>query len=455
MGGVKTKTMFNGMKDTITSYGKNDGFIDKSTFLTNRYGSEPLVMTKTRRLSSKLASPMMIIDNFTAESLVRARYYENMNKGMTEIEAMRDADKWTAGVMADRSKGSLPTIFNERNPVTKTMTMFQTEVNNQLSYMFKDIPDEMKEKGAVAIAYALTKVFVASYLYNELYEKLTGRRSAFDPIDIIKSAIGDFTDKDKTTYQAIANTATDIMQDVPFVGGLIGGGRLPISSAIPNIPTTIKGATGLITGEMDSRKAMSVLGKEMAKPASYLALPVGGGQVKKAVEGISAVKKGGSFGVDSEGRDTLQFPVERTAGNLIKGTVFGKYALPKAKDYVDSGFKSLSGPNTEKYKDAIEKGFTSDEFLRSYDAQRKAVSEKDEEGKTIPLSLAANKKKAIDEANPGMSKSKLEQLYQYFDVSEKVYKEEDKKSDKKKSSLPTIKGIKFNTKLPTIKDRGD
>lgn len=447
LGGVKTKTMFNGMKDTITSYGKNDGFIDKSTFLTNRYGSEPLVMTKTRRLSSKLASPMMIIDNFTAESLVRARYYENMSKGMTEIEAMRDADKWTAGVMADRSKGSLPTIFNERNPVTKTMTMFQTEVNNQLSYMFKDIPDEMKEQGAAAIAYALMRVFVASFLYNELYEKLTGRRSAFDPIDIVKTAVSDFTDEDKTTYQAISNTAKNIAEDVPFVGGLIGGGRIPISSAIPNIPNTVKGATGLATGEMDTKKALSVLGKEMAKPASYLALPVGGGQVKKAVEGISAVKKGGSFGVDSQGRDTLQFPVEKTAGNYIQGAVFGKYALPRAKDYVDSGFKQLSANLTDSYKDALKNGFTIDEFLDTYQAQKKATSDKDKEGKTIPLSLAKNKKKIIDEVNPGMSKKKLEMLYEYFDVSEKVWKPEEKKS-----TLPTIKGITFNTKLPTIKE---
>ena len=229
---------------------------------------------------------------------------------------------------------------------------------------------------------------------------------------------------------------------------------MPISSALPNIPNTVKAATGLATGEMDSKKALSVLGKEMAKPASYLALPLGGGQVKKAVEGITTVSKGGSFGVDSQGRDTLQFPVEKTPGNYAKATIFGKYALPTAKDYIDSGFKSLSGANTEKYKDAIDKGFTPDEFLDTYEAQKKAESEKDKEGKTIPLSLAKNKKKAIDEANLGMSKGKLEQLYQYFDVSEKVWKEEEKKTDeKKKSTLPSIKGIKFNTNLPTIKDK--
>lgn len=456
LAGVKTKNMLNGMKDTISSYGKNDGLAEKSTFLTNRKGSEPLVMTKTEQLSKKLSSPMQIIDSFTAESLVRAKYYDNMNNGMDETAALRNADKWAAGVMADRSKGSMPTLFNKKNPVSKAFTMFQLEVNNQLSYLFKDVPDQLKEKGLGTIALALTKVFVTSWLYNELYEKMTGRRAALDPIDIISTAVGDFKDESKTTFTAVANTTKNIGEELPLVGGLIGGGRLPISSAIPNMYNVGNSVVGLATGEMPSNKALKTLGKEVAKPLSYgvpIGLPFGGGQIKKAVEGIGTVAKGGSFGIDSQGRETLQFPAEKTAGNYVKSAVFGKYSLPKAQDYIDSGFKSLSGPYTEKYKDALKKGFTSDEFLQTYEAQKKAESEKDSKGETIYLSLAKNKKKAIDEANKGMSKEKLEQLYVYFDVSEKVWKQEEKKTDKK-SSLPTIKGgIKFNTTLPTIKDK--
>jgi hypothetical protein len=457
LGGVKSINMFNGMKDTIKTYGKADSFIDKSAFLTNRRGSEPLVMTKTQQLSKKLSSPMQIIDNFTAESLVRAKYYDNMNKGMTDIQAIKNADKWAAGVMADRSKGALPTVFNKKNPGAKLFTMFQTEVNNQLSYLFKDVPDELKEEGVKAIALAFTKIFVASWLYNELYEKMTGRRAALDPIDIVTTAVGDFTDDDKSKFDAVKNTAKDIVEDVPFVGGLIGGGRLPISSALPSLTNTVKAGIGLASGEMPANKALQTLGKEAAKPISYLAFPFGGGQVKKAVEGIGTVAKGGSYGIDSQGRETLQFPAEKTSGNYIKSSVFGKYSLPSAQDYIDSGFKSLSGPYTEKYKDALDNGFTSDEFLQTYEAQKKAQSEKDSKGETIYLSLANNKKKAIDEANKGMSKEKLEQLYVYFDVSEKIWKQEEKKTEQKtdkKSTLPTIKsGIKFNTTLPTIKDK--
>jgi len=455
MGGVKTTNLLNGMKDTISSYAKNDMLADRSTFLVNRKGSEPLIKTKLEKVSNTLSSPMQIIDSFTSETLVRARYYENMRNGMPDIDAMKDADKWVAGVMADRSKGSLPTKFNKKNPASNAFNMFQLEVNNQLSYYFKDVPDDLKEKGVAALAMAFTKMFVGSWLYNQLYEKLTGRRAALDPIDLISTAIGDFKDKDKKTYQAVANTAKGVVQEMPFVGGLIGGGRLPISSAIPDVENTVKSITGLATGEMPTNKALNVLGKEVAKPATYFLLPFGGGQVKKAVEGISTVNKGGSFGIDSQGRDTLQFPVEKNLGNYAKSSLFGKYSLPTAKDYIDSGFKSLSGPYTEKYKDALSTGFTSDQFLNSYKAQKEAESDKDRDGNTIYLSLASNKKKAIDDANKGMSKERLEKLYSYFDVSEKLWKDEVKKDVKKdkQNSLPTIKSITVNRKLPTIKKK--
>ena len=47
---------------------------------------------------------------------------------MSMEAAMDDADAFTASLMADRSKGALPTAFNATNPVRKVFTMFQVEV---------------------------------------------------------------------------------------------------------------------------------------------------------------------------------------------------------------------------------------------------------------------------------------------------------------------------------------
>ena len=138
------------MWETLQSYKESDGIAERSSFLTNRRGSDPLVQTWGRRASAVMSKPMSYIDTFTADSLVRARYRQNLAKGMSEEAAMADADAFAASVMADRSKGSTPTMFSRTNPISKLFTQFQLEVNNQLSYFFKDMP---RRNGAQVLAH--------------------------------------------------------------------------------------------------------------------------------------------------------------------------------------------------------------------------------------------------------------------------------------------------------------
>ncbi|MBR3751901.1 MAG: hypothetical protein IKK50_02070, partial [Ruminiclostridium sp.] len=136
--------LMKGMWETLQAYaGKSSqDFVDRSTFLTNRRGSDPLVPrwaeladtnTKPKQVLRKagevtgqagdfLAMGMEYIDNFTADSLVRARYNQNLKRGLSEEAALEEADAWTAGVMADRSKGATPTLFSRTNPGTKLFT---------------------------------------------------------------------------------------------------------------------------------------------------------------------------------------------------------------------------------------------------------------------------------------------------------------------------------------------
>ena len=107
--------LLKGMWQTLQAYKESDGIEGASTFLTNRKGSDPLVRTWAQKASAVMSSPMSYIDQFTAGSLVRARYNQNLKQGLSEAEAMSEADSWVAGVMADRSKGSMPTLFNRSN----------------------------------------------------------------------------------------------------------------------------------------------------------------------------------------------------------------------------------------------------------------------------------------------------------------------------------------------------
>lgn len=372
---VSTKNMGRAMFDTIKSYVHDDGFVDSSTFLTSRLNqSEKLYKTSLEKISDKTSFLFNAIDDVTANIVVRGKYLENIQNGMTEIEAMKDADQFARNVIADRSKGALPTKFEEKNPVTKIFTQFQLEVNNQYRYMFKDIPRDLKEKGVASIALAFFKMFVGAFIYNKVSEEITGRKSAFSPIDLAISTYRNFTDEDKTTYEKITTTAKEYGEQAPFIGGLMGGGRVPINGAIPDIGNVTEAITGLATGEMDTKKAIHNLGNEVSKPLYYLLPPFGGGQIKKSIDGISTVNNKGSYGIDGKGEETLRFPVENpTAKDYIKAGIFGKYSLPLAKDYEERGYKSLNAKQTTTYK---ESNLPYKEYLQYLDMKLKKNEDK-------------------------------------------------------------------------------
>lgn len=349
---ISTKNIGRATIDTIKSYISDDGFINESTFLTNRLKqADKLYKTSLEKIRDKTSFLFNAIDNVASNIIVRGKYLDNIDKGMTAKEALKNANLFGANVMADRSKGALPTLFEEKNPISKAFTQFQLEVNNQYSYMFKDIPRDLKDKGLANIALAYFKMFVAAYLFNWTSEKITGRKSAFSPIDIAVDSFETLNTPNMNTADKLINVGTDIVQELPFIGGFAGGGRIPVSGAIPDAENTFKAISGLATGEINSSKAVKTLLNEISKPASYLLLPFGGGQVRKTVEGVGTILAGGSYGVDSEGKETLKFPVEKAnLGTYMKAGIFGKYALPEAKSYADNNYKSLNAKQTEMYK---------------------------------------------------------------------------------------------------------
>lgn len=392
-GTVDSRSLLGGMWDTLRAYREDDGFVGRSTFLTNRRGSDPLVQTWAQRASATASRPMEYIDNFTADTLVRARYNQNIRRGLSETAAMEEADAWAAGVMADRSKGATPTLFNRSSPLTKAFTQFQLEVNNQLSYLYKDLPRDVKDRGLAALAGALVKFFLGAFLYNEVYEFFIGRRPALDPIGILNDTVGDLTGTElpnlvelgvgavsgnlpsfETEREGIGgatNTAINgIVNNLPFTSLLgavnldetlgldIDAGRIPLESAIPNLGTIGRAFTD---EDWSLGKRVQEVVDEMWKPGAYLALPFGGGQVKRAAEGIEAVVRGGSYSVDSDGEEILQYPVysetlPEQVGDAAYASIFGKSSFSTARDWVESGFKSLSAKETDAYQEMTAAG---------------------------------------------------------------------------------------------------
>ena len=364
---LKTISVLKGMWQTLANIKTNDGLVEASDFLTNRAGSDPLVRTWQQSASAFLSTPMEWIDQFSAGTIVRARYMENIERGMSEETAMREADDFAANVMADRSKGAMPTLFEARNPLMKMFTQFQLEVNNTYSYLFKDLPREQRKKGVRYLALALFKFLIGGFLYNELYEYFIGRRPTLDPLGIINDTVGDLTgyelnnlvdaatggglikeSEPESAVGTIQNLAENVGQEAPFIGNLMGGGKLPFSSSMPNVKNIL---TALDSETATDKEKLAKVGKELVNPAAYWLLPFGGGQIKKMWQGIQALKNQGSYTADGR----LQYPIytdrEGDKANAVWRTLlFGKSATPEAQAWVEAGFGALSQKATQTYE---------------------------------------------------------------------------------------------------------
>ena len=347
-------------KDTIANAIKDDGIIEKSTFLTNRLREvDNLYNTNWDKVLDKAGIMFEIVDNFSSQVIWRSKYNQNLANGMTEAQAIKNADQFTENVMAGRSKGNEPTLFNAKNPFVKAFTMFQLEVNNQYGYLLKDVPNDLKAETKhwkFNLAKGFTTAFIGAYVYNSLLEQVAGSGAALDPIGIIEDLLRDLgllgdDDEEKEADEVVMNLVDNVVEELPFVGGLFGGGRIPISSALPYGGKYGGGLTGFV--EDVSEGNWGNIGKEMMNPLLNIGLPVGGGQLKKTYQGLSMFNTDEDHPVAGSYTDSgnLRFPVEDTLGNRIQAGIFGQYANENAREYFDNDYAPLKEKQIQEYVD--------------------------------------------------------------------------------------------------------
>lgn len=385
LGRTRTTSQLKGLGEALLymKNGEMDELTKKSAFLATRGGTERTYKNWLQRLETKGGNLnplqwMEAADTFSTQAVWRARYYDNLKDGMGELAAIKEADTFARNLFGGRSKGSMPTIFNSK--VLKPLTMFQLEVNNQYRNLIKDIPHE--EKTIYRKMRSYMGIVIGAYMFNDAYEKITGRRSAFDPFGMANEAYGDATGegmrntwdilgdaisgngiqltekREKKIPSAVIQGVTDELADnTPFVGGLFfDGGRIPLKSAVPH---PVKGAmhfADAMRGEERWGKALQEINKEAISPlATYMMLPIAGGQVNKTMKGINMMRKGGSYTQTNEG-ERLQFAVDKDKKtNWAQAALFGKWAVPEAQAHMEKN-RTLNEKSTEIYKELLQTG---------------------------------------------------------------------------------------------------
>lgn len=393
---TSTVNMMKGMWYTLANYVQADGLDQQSVFINNRSGYHGLSQSSMDKASEIAGWVMEKIDGFTTGSIVRARVIENMQRGMSQQSALEEADQFASGIMADRSKGAMPLMYTVRSPIVKMFTQFQLEVNNELSWIFKDMLPQERKKGVLALAKALLKFLIGAWIYNEAAEAIFGRRPALDPLDMLNDTVGDvsgykvpntwqamaeygvnpknwdYTTEKKTPEEVWKGFASRVVDELPntqllamfgldeWMGLDLQGNRIAVISAFPDMEKVNK---ALLSSKEDmaTKKKVQVLVDELSKPLSYAALPMGGGQVRKSLQGIMSVVNGGKYKLNNEGEQQQQYPTytDRPGDvplKLAQGVLFGRTATQEAQDWIENGFKSLSVKETKAYQAITEGG---------------------------------------------------------------------------------------------------
>ena len=388
MGEVKNKYLLKGLTEAIKNQNISDGFENKSVFLTSRLNeADRLYKTKLDKVSEKMNFMFDGIDSITANTIVRAKYYENIeSKNMTEFEAIRNADEFARDLMAGRTKGEMPTIFNAKNPLIKIFTSFQLEVANQYNYMLKDLPRDLKDEGLKKLLSAYVKMFFGAWIYNQITEKFVGRKAAFSPADTIQEIYDTVQNPNLKFNDKASDILQNLTQDIPFVGGLIGGGRLPISS---------------LANPLNAIKGESTLGDEAKKAIFYTMLPFGGGQLKKTFEGASLYLNNKEVKGSYNKKGELKFEAKTDPLSVSKNLLFGKYSSEEAQDYISNGYLPIDEKTMKKLK---EQNISISEY-RTYQTDKKTLglseirSDKNKDEKSISGSSSAKKSIKIMESS--------------------------------------------------------
>lgn len=335
-------------------FGKTDSFVENNPTIIRRKGADRFYRTPFQKVADAGYVLMSAVDNVTTEFIVRAKYDELIKKGMSEEQAILETDKWTSRLMADRSLGQMPQLYNSK--MLGLVTKFQLEVRNQLDSQFydtikeakastEDIEDglERNTKTAAKVTATLFELAVLQHLFGKAFESVAGYNPAFDIIDVLIKTLGldDDEDDEDTALDNVEEGFLALLEDLPYTSTFTGG-RIPISSALP-IEQFVKGKDEY--GNEKSR--LETLGEI----APYYVLPTGYGQAKKTIQGLSMFDEDHPVSGSYTDSGNLRFPVEDTFGNRVQAGVFGQWASKNARDYFDNERAPLKEKQIQEYID--------------------------------------------------------------------------------------------------------
>ncbi len=356
-----------GLADTIKNTFVNDGFVEKNNFLTSRFGSDRLSKNLWQKVGDAGFVFMQGTDYFVSNFVVRSKYNELKTKGLSDEQAHIEAGKYASRLMSDRSQGATPNIYNSQ--MLGLVTQFQNEVNNQLYSMFYDTYHESKEsangnalKTAAGMTFTLGQMAVFTHLFGKAFESIAGYNPTFDIIGMLMKAFG-FDDDEESEDTALDNVSQafgQLVDALPYVNILTGGGRIPVSEAFTGVTDTFKALTGG-KDEYGQDVEWSDAWGSIKESAPYFLLPSGYSQIKKTTKGLGMYDEDLPIAGSYTDSGNLRFTADDSTWGKVQAGIFGQWASEEAQEYVDSDFKTINKSNINEMLDL---GMVSSEYRK-------------------------------------------------------------------------------------------
>lgn len=330
-----------GVGDTLASItGKVNAnkLYKQSQFLSERYMSDLTSRFEERWIKQPEMMAGWVLgkaDELGTKFIWNSSYRQAIAKGIEN--PIKYADEITRGLVAGRGIGEVPLL--QQSKVFQLVAPFQLEVAN----MWHVLGDMGKQKDFAGIA----SLMLGNYLFNNITEQATGNRVTFDPIDAMVKSL---TEEDTNAIKVGGRLAGEALSNVPL--------GQTLATLYPENKTTISSPFGEKTlpsrkdffGDNDPTRFGGglLVAKAVTDPFYKLALPFGGAQLKKTVEGNKALQAKGVYQDSKDGKQ-LKYPVNPTMNNKIKGNLFGKNALDETRDYYNNDRRPLGVKQTEAF----------------------------------------------------------------------------------------------------------
>lgn len=452
-------------------------FDKKSVFLAGKrgvdYASELALREKGRALGGYFFEKT---DIFVTRLILRAKFFEviHSNPSISFDEAVREADRYISAMVGNRMKGSKPVLFNAKNVIYRTATVFQLENLNIVEYAIHDIPEKYRQYGKihgvfrmrVKILRDLLSALVEVFLWNRLSQMILGQTPVpGDMIGILADSLGagwnltgneyllsltdDFLDAiaGKRTlgtenrrangkfngWEALNQAKSDILDDIPIASNVFSmlgwsDGKL----ALPKLGTPGKVLDDAKNGDFNAKKIRGYLFQDAAQWFP------GGTQLNKSKRGIELIADKGMY--SSSGK--LMFASDMNLWDSIRAVLFGPTANEEYRESFFGG-RYLSAEETALWQQMRAAGGKPEE---SFDALQDVYNA----GKTVKDSYAEKLRIAEEAVSEDLPKEqKREKKQEYSELREEA------SAASKAAKVEKIDNLPLNGRLKALILYGD